>query len=137
MLVRAGNTLTPRALARLASMLDADDLTHEIGAAWAVKEHLRHPPGQRRPRHRHHPAPRRGTGRGGCGDARAKTALLVSRSSRASPTGTPSWAAMSRRTSVMAASANRPSPLTCDSPGAQQRRPGDERSATTAGPWSG
>ncbi len=42
LLLRAGNTLTPRALARLQAMLDADDPTNEIGAAWAVKEHLRH-----------------------------------------------------------------------------------------------
>ena len=42
LLLRAGDTLTPRALARLQAMLDADDPTNEIGAAWAVKEHLRH-----------------------------------------------------------------------------------------------
>jgi transposase len=40
-LLRAGDTLTPRALARLQAMLDADDPTNEIGAAWAIKEHLR------------------------------------------------------------------------------------------------
>lgn len=42
LLLRAGDTLSPRALARLKAMLRADDPTDEIGAAWAVKEQLRH-----------------------------------------------------------------------------------------------
>src|SRR3954447_10058864 len=41
LLLRAGNTLSPRALARLKSTLQADDPTDEIGAAWGVKEQLR------------------------------------------------------------------------------------------------
>jgi transposase len=41
LLLRAGNTLSPRALARLKSILRADDPTDEIGAAWGVKEQLR------------------------------------------------------------------------------------------------
>jgi transposase len=41
LLLRAGNTLGPRALARLKATLRADDPTDEIGAAWSVKEQLR------------------------------------------------------------------------------------------------
>jgi transposase len=41
LLLRAGNTLSPRALARLEATLRADDPTDEIGAAWGVKEQLR------------------------------------------------------------------------------------------------
>jgi transposase len=41
LLLRAGNTLSPRALARLTAALRADDPTDEIGAAWGVKEQLR------------------------------------------------------------------------------------------------
>lgn len=41
LLLRAGDTLSPSALARLQVMLRADDPTDEIGAAWAVKEQLR------------------------------------------------------------------------------------------------
>jgi transposase len=41
LLLRAGNTLSPRALARLKATLWADDPTDEIGAAWGVKEQLR------------------------------------------------------------------------------------------------
>ena len=41
LLLRAGNTLSPRALARLKATLRADDPTDEIGAAWGVKEQLR------------------------------------------------------------------------------------------------
>ena len=41
LLLRAGDTLSPRALARLKAMLCADDPTDEIGAAWGVKEQLR------------------------------------------------------------------------------------------------
>lgn len=41
LLLRAGNTLSPRALARLRRMFRADDPTDELGAAWAVKEQLR------------------------------------------------------------------------------------------------
>jgi transposase len=41
LLLRAGNTLTPRALSRLEATLRADDPTDEIGAAWGVKEELR------------------------------------------------------------------------------------------------
>ncbi len=41
LLLRAGDTLTPRALARLKATLRADDPTDEIGAAWGVKEALR------------------------------------------------------------------------------------------------
>ncbi len=41
LLLRGGNTLSPRALARLKATLRADDPTDEIGAAWGVKEQLR------------------------------------------------------------------------------------------------
>ncbi len=41
LLLRAGNTLSPRALARFTATLRADDPTDEIGAAWGVKEQLR------------------------------------------------------------------------------------------------
>lgn len=41
LLLRAGDTLGPRALARLKATLRADDPTDEIGAAWGVKEQLR------------------------------------------------------------------------------------------------
>ncbi len=41
LLLRAGNTLSPAALARLKATLRADDSTDEIGAAWGVKEQLR------------------------------------------------------------------------------------------------
>lgn len=41
MLLRAGNTLSSAALARLKATLRADDPTDEIGAAWGVKEQLR------------------------------------------------------------------------------------------------
>ena len=41
LLLRAGNTPSPRAVARLRATLHADDPTDEIGAAWSVKEHLR------------------------------------------------------------------------------------------------
>jgi transposase len=41
LLLRAGNTLSPRALARLRATLQTDDPTDEIGAAWGVKEQLR------------------------------------------------------------------------------------------------
>jgi transposase len=41
LLLRAGNTLSPRALARLKATLRTDDPTDEIGAAWGVKEQLR------------------------------------------------------------------------------------------------
>jgi transposase len=41
LLLRAGNTLSLRALARLRATLRADDPTDEIGAAWGVKEQLR------------------------------------------------------------------------------------------------
>ncbi|WP_332870054.1 transposase [Geodermatophilus chilensis] len=41
MLLRAGNTLSPWALARLKATLRADDPTDEIGAAWGIKEQLR------------------------------------------------------------------------------------------------
>ena len=41
LLLRAGDTLSTRALSRLTAMLAADDPTNEIGAAWAVKEYLR------------------------------------------------------------------------------------------------
>ena len=41
LLLRAGNTLSPQALARLKATLRADDPTDEIGAAWGVKEQLR------------------------------------------------------------------------------------------------
>ncbi len=41
LLLRAGNTLSSRALARLKATLRADDPTDEIGAAWGIKEQLR------------------------------------------------------------------------------------------------
>jgi transposase len=41
LLLRAGNTLSPRALARLKATLRTDDPTDEIGAAWGIKEQLR------------------------------------------------------------------------------------------------
>jgi transposase len=41
LLLRAGNTLSPAALARLKATLRADDPTDEIGAAWGIKEQLR------------------------------------------------------------------------------------------------
>lgn len=41
LLLRAGNTLSPKALARLKQTFRADDPTDELGAAWAVKEQLR------------------------------------------------------------------------------------------------
>ncbi len=41
LLLRAGNTLSARALARLKATLRTDDPTDEIGAAWGVKEQLR------------------------------------------------------------------------------------------------
>src|SRR3954451_1926010 len=41
LLLRAGNTLSPRALARLRATLRTDDPTDEIGAAWGIKEQLR------------------------------------------------------------------------------------------------
>jgi len=41
MLLTAGNRLSRKQLARLTRVLDADDLTGEIGAAWACKELLR------------------------------------------------------------------------------------------------
>jgi transposase len=41
LLLRAGNTLSPRGLARLKQVLADDDPTNEIGAAWGVKERLR------------------------------------------------------------------------------------------------
>jgi transposase len=41
LLLRAGNTLSPPALARLKATLRADDPTDEIGAAWGIKERLR------------------------------------------------------------------------------------------------
>src|SRR5687768_8201465 len=41
LLLRAGNTLSPAAPARLQVTLRADDPTDEIGAAWGVKEALR------------------------------------------------------------------------------------------------
>jgi transposase len=40
LLLRAGNTLSPRALARLKATLRADDPTDEIGAVCGVKEQL-------------------------------------------------------------------------------------------------
>ena len=39
--VRAGNRLSPRALARLKATFQSDDPTDELSAAWAVKEQLR------------------------------------------------------------------------------------------------
>lgn len=41
LLLRAGDTLSPAAISRLADTLRRDDPTNEIGAAWAVKEQLR------------------------------------------------------------------------------------------------
>jgi len=41
LLLRAGNTLSPRALARLKATLRADDPTDETGAAWGIQEQLR------------------------------------------------------------------------------------------------
>ena len=41
LLLRAGNRLSPRALARLDDVLTHDDPTGQIGAAWGVKERLR------------------------------------------------------------------------------------------------
>jgi transposase len=41
LLLRAGDTLSPRALARLKATLRTDDPTDEIGAAWGIKEQLR------------------------------------------------------------------------------------------------
>jgi transposase len=41
LLLRAGNRLSPRALARLDDVLTKDDPTGQIGAAWGVKERLR------------------------------------------------------------------------------------------------
>ncbi len=41
LLLRAGDRLSERALAKLVLVLDRDDPTNEIGAAWGVKERLR------------------------------------------------------------------------------------------------
>jgi len=41
LLLRAGDTLSPRALAKLVTVLETDDPTNEIGAAWGIKELLR------------------------------------------------------------------------------------------------
>ena len=41
LLLRAGNTLSPQALARLRRLLASDDPTNQIGAAWGCKELLR------------------------------------------------------------------------------------------------
>jgi transposase len=41
LLLRAGDTLSPQALARLRMTLRTDDPTDEIGAAWGIKEQLR------------------------------------------------------------------------------------------------
>ncbi len=41
LLLRAGDTLSPRALARLRATLRSDDPIDEIGAAWGIKEQLR------------------------------------------------------------------------------------------------
>lgn len=41
LLLRAGDRLSPKALARLETVLATDDPTNEIGAAWGVKELLR------------------------------------------------------------------------------------------------
>jgi transposase len=41
LLLRAGNTLSARGLARLKATLRTDDPTDEIGAAWGIKEQLR------------------------------------------------------------------------------------------------
>ena len=53
MLLTAGDRLSPRQLARLGRVLDADDPTEEIGAAWACKELLS--PGPAGPRPVGHP----------------------------------------------------------------------------------
>lgn len=42
LLLRAGDRLSPTALAKLKTVLRGDDPTDEIGAAWGVKEQLRH-----------------------------------------------------------------------------------------------
>jgi len=42
LLLRAGNTLSPKALRRLKRVFATDDPTNEIGAAWGCKELLRH-----------------------------------------------------------------------------------------------
>jgi transposase len=41
LLLRAGDRLSARGLARLKAVLAGDDPTNEIGAAWGVKEQLR------------------------------------------------------------------------------------------------
>ena len=41
LLLRAGDQLRPKALARLKAVLDSDDPTNQVGAAWAIKELLR------------------------------------------------------------------------------------------------
>jgi transposase len=41
LLLRAGNELGPKALARLRTVFDTDDPTNEISAAWGIKELLR------------------------------------------------------------------------------------------------
>ena len=41
LLLRAGNELGPKALARLKTVFDTDDPTNQISAAWATKELLR------------------------------------------------------------------------------------------------
>jgi transposase len=41
LLLRAGDTLSARALARLAATFRADDPTDELGAAWGIKEQVR------------------------------------------------------------------------------------------------
>ena len=41
LLLRAGDQLSPKALARLKTVFAADDPTNEISAAWACKELLR------------------------------------------------------------------------------------------------
>lgn len=41
LLLRAGDTLSPQAVARLQRVLRTDDPTDEIGAAWGIKEQLR------------------------------------------------------------------------------------------------
>jgi transposase len=41
LLLRAGNQLGPKALARLQTVFETDDPTNEISAAWAIKELLR------------------------------------------------------------------------------------------------
>jgi len=40
LLLRAGNELSPKALARLKAVFETDDPTNEISAAWGVKELL-------------------------------------------------------------------------------------------------